>query len=189
MSSFTGIEPYIIWGGGFSDTELDAIIAHGDSLRLGSATVKDDDSADRFNVVRNTKIAFIDQSSATSWLYDKIAAIVSELNGQTYRFDLSALERFQYTVYDAAQGGHYNWHMDQGLTARPRKLSLVLQLSSPSDYEGCALEIHSSARTEIMPKERGTLIAFPSYILHRVTPIHSGTRRSLVMWCSGPRFR
>jgi PKHD-type hydroxylase len=38
-------------------------------------------------------------------------------------------------------------------------------------------------------RARGTLVAFPSYLLHRVTPITSGTRKSLVAWVSGPVFR
>jgi PKHD-type hydroxylase len=189
MSQFAGIEPYIVWGGGFSDEELDRIIAYGDALKLGSAGLKSDGAAENLASVRSAKIAFMDQSSESKWLYDKMAAIVSQLNEQTYRFELSAMERFQYTVYDKADRDHYDWHMDQGLTARPRKLSLVLQLSSPSDYEGCNLEIQPSAHIEVMPRDRGTLIVFPSYILHRVTPITAGTRRSLVMWCSGPRFR
>ena len=64
-----------------------------------------------------------------------------------------------------------------------------LQLSAPEDYQGCELQIHASAQIDTAPKTRGTLIAFPSYTLHRVTPITAGLRRSLVMWCSGPRFR
>jgi PKHD-type hydroxylase len=189
MSQFSGIEPYIVWGGGFSEQELDSIIAHGDTLKLSSAGIKNDGGAEALDSVRSAKIAFIDQSSQSKWLYDKMAAIVAQLNEQTYRFELTALERFQYTLYDQTELDHYDWHMDQGLTARPRKLSLVLQLSSPSDYEGCNLEIQPSAHVEAMPRDRGTLIVFPSYILHRVTPLISGKRRSLVMWCSGPRFR
>jgi PKHD-type hydroxylase len=87
------------------------------------------------------------------------------------------------------EGGHYDWHVDQGATERRRKLSLVLQLSPPSDYEGCELQIRSSNKIETVPRGRGELIAFPSYALHRVTPITAGIRRSLVIWCSGPRFR
>ena len=38
-------------------------------------------------------------------------------------------------------------------------------------------------------KARGTLVAFPSYVMHRVTPVTSGTRKSLVAWVAGPKFR
>ncbi len=111
------------------------------------------------------------------------------INQQAYGFDLEALEPLQYTVYLAGEGSHYGWHVDHGRTPRRRKLSLVLQLSHPEDYEGCELQIYASTQVDTAPRTRGTLIAFPSYTLHRVTPITAGMRRSLVMWCSGPRFR
>jgi len=72
------------------------------------------------------------------------------------------------------------------VTPSPRKLSLSLQLSDPVEYEGCVLELHAANSIEAAPLERGTVIAFPSYILHRVSPILSGRRRSLVAWFSGP---
>jgi PKHD-type hydroxylase len=189
MREFRGIEPDIVWGGAFEDAELDAIIALGNGLTLGSAALKGEDGAETLGNVRSARIGFLDRTAENKWLYDKMAAIINQLNKQTYRFALSALERFQYTVYDQTSRDHYDWHMDQGATAKPRKLSLVLQLSSPSDYEGCDLQIQPSAQIETMTRARGALICFPSYILHRVTPITAGTRRSLVIWCSGPRFQ
>jgi PKHD-type hydroxylase len=71
----------------------------------------------------------------------------------------------------------------------PRKLSMVLQLSHPSEYEGGDLELMTGNVPHICKKEKGLLYAFPSYILHRVTPITNGTRRTLVVWTSGPRFK
>jgi PKHD-type hydroxylase len=68
-----------------------------------------------------------------------------------------------------------------------RKLSLVCQLSDPSEYEGGELQINTG---EIFTpeKQKGTVILFPSYLLHRVTPVTKGTRRSLVLWIEGPAF-
>jgi PKHD-type hydroxylase len=39
------------------------------------------------------------------------------------------------------------------------------------------------------PRKRGTLILFPSFLIHRVTPVNSGVRESMVSWISGPNFR
>ncbi len=99
-------------------------------------------------------------------------------------------EQLQYTVYETAEGGHYDWHVDHAtVTPVPRKLSLVLQLSDPADYEGCDLELRSSAHIETAPRERGAVILFPSYALHRVSAITAGRRVSLVSWISGPFLR
>lgn len=189
MPEFTGLEPLTIWNGAFTAKELDAIIAYGDALRPAEASVLDSVDDDKNSSDRITRISWIEQSRETLWLFQKLVGATSTINQQAYCFDLSALESLQYTVYLGGEGGHYDWHVDHGRTPRRRKLSLVLQLSAPTDYEGCELQIYASSRIDTAPKTRGTLIAFPSYVLHRVTPITAGVRKSLVMWCSGPRFR
>ena len=100
-----------------------------------------------------------------------------------------ALEDFQFTVYHASEGGHYDWHIDWGLAQVQRKLSASLQLSDPAQYEGCDLQFQGMRQVEAAPRDRGAVIVFPSFILHRVTPISSGTRKSLVVWASGPKFK
>ena len=189
MLEITGVEPFMIWNGAFTDKELDDIVACGDGLRQADATIEGDASRNEQNNIRITRISWIDRSQQTLWLYDKLAAVTWTLNQQSYRFEISAVEKLQYTVYHANEGGHYDWHVDHGPTGRRRKLSLSLQLSSPADYEGCELQVHASNRIDTAPKDRGALIAFPSYTLHRVTPITTGIRKALVIWCSGPRFK
>ena len=185
MPEFTGIEPFTTWDGAFTPAELDAIVAFGEALRRDEATVMDA-TTESF---RSTRISWIEESQETLWLFQKLVGAARTINQQAYCFELSNLESLQYTVYHAGEGSHYDWHVDHGRTPRRRKLSLVLQLSAPQDYEGCELQIYASTQIDTAPKTRGTLIAFPSYSLHRVTPITAGMRRSLVMWCSGPRFR
>jgi PKHD-type hydroxylase len=119
--------------------------------------------------------------------------LLDDADGDTDRMLLGLhglAESLQYTIYHGAEGGHFDWHRDQGdAHEEPRKISLSLQLSDGSSYEGCALELHSSGGVQAAPRKRGTLIAFPSYVLHRVTPIRSGIRKSLVVWAAGPEFR
>lgn len=189
MPEFTGLEPFTTWDGAFTAAELEAIVAYGDALRQAEATVMEFADKDQNNSVRNTRISWIEQSQETNWLFQRLVGATSSINQQAYCFELSALESLQYTVYAAGEGSRYDWHVDHGRTPRRRKLSLVLQLSAPTDYEGCELQIYASTQIDTAPKTRGTLIAFPSYVLHRVTPITAGIRKSLVMWCSGPRFR
>jgi PKHD-type hydroxylase len=188
MPEFTGVEPFTIWNGAFTDNELDAIVAFGDALRQAEATVKGDAQDDQHSSIRRTRISWIYQSPESNWLYEKLVGITLNINQQAYCFELSALEPLQYTVYHEGDGSHYDWHVDHGHTGRRRKLSLILQLSAPDDYEGCELQIHAANQIDTGPKNRGALIAFPSWALHRVTPITAGIRKSLVMWCSGPRF-
>jgi PKHD-type hydroxylase len=79
--------------------------------------------------------------------------------------------------------------MDIGTGAMSqRKLSLTLQLSPPEAYEGGGLEFFGAGELSVS-RLQGTLIAFPSFLHHRVTPITRGKRESLVMWWHGPAFR
>jgi PKHD-type hydroxylase len=70
-----------------------------------------------------------------------------------------------------------------------RKLSLVMQLSDPYEYEGGELQLKTGHNDITIPKQKGLVTIFPSFTLHRVTPLTSGTRRTLVVWVAGPPFK
>ncbi len=182
---------FTAWADAFSREEIDRIVAYGDSLmperlQLMGADRKPQ-AADRLRI---THTAWIEPDADTKWLFDRMQGVAQSLNDQTYQYDLRGFsENFQYTVYHGSEGGHYDWHVDHGPLAVPRKLSMTVQLTDPSEYQGCELQFCAGGDIEIAPRERGTVVAFPSYVLHRVTPVISGTRRSLVVWTTGPKFR
>ena len=71
-----------------------------------------------------------------------------------------------------------------------RKLSFVLQLSDPDDYEGGNLQLLDEAgNSYIAPRQRGTVILFDSRTQHRVQKVRTGVRKSLVGWTVGPRWK
>ena len=97
-------------------------------------------------------------------------------------------DSLQYTVYNG-DGGHYDWHADLGPGLSNRKLSVVLQLSEGTDYDGGELQINPGGSILSVPKQLGLLCFFPSFLLHRVTPVTSGKRISLVTWLCGANLR
>jgi PKHD-type hydroxylase len=135
-----------------------------------------------------------------SWLYpeagheavfETLAALVERINQESFGFDLLGFaEPVQYTVYEAPSVG-YDWHCDMrdAPTEVQRKLSLTVQLTDEEDYEGGDLEIREGDGVVVAPRGRGSVAAFPSWALHRVTPVTRGVRRCLVAWVGGPRFR
>lgn len=179
------------WKGGFTPQELKDIIQLGESMpkvrgQIGSGAM-DEELLEQ----RNNFIAWIPCNQDTAWLHKKLANFVIDLNAKYFGFDLTGFtEDLQYTVYNSDNGPeHYDWHIDSAANGSiPRKLSLTLQLSDPMEYEGGEVWIHGLTRC-VLPKEQGTLTIFPSYALHRVTPVTKGVRRSLVAWISGPEFR
>jgi PKHD-type hydroxylase len=168
--------------GAFSDAELDAIEQLGDRLALIKAPLG------AYNLVdhnkRITRVAAIDPDAATVWIYQRLMKAVAVLNRQ-YRFELSGFqEPLQFMVYRAVEGAHFNWHSDQG-PAVQRKLSLTLQLTDPSRYEGGDLQFKVGDAITEAARARGTLIGFPSHLVHRVTQVTAGTRKSIVAWVAG----
>lgn len=185
----TNEQNYVYWENGFSDFEISRIVSIGESLPKFPGYV--DGSTDENPALRASEVSWIGLNNDTTFIYDKLAYIARQLNGQFFNFDLFGfVEDFQYTVYRSGTKDHYTWHMDKGnLMSSPRKLSLVLQLSSPEEYEGGDLEFLLGTTPIVAERRKGLVYAFPSYVLHRVTPVTAGTRRSLVVWIAGPKFR
>ena len=180
--------PFVAWEGALTPAEVDAITAYGDGLIHRKAELGE--KRDDIDHIRITQLAWIEHKPETEQIYNRLAGIVQDLNTNFYRFALTGLENLQYTIYDAGGGGHYDWHIDFGHTNhKPRKISLSVQLSNPADYDGCDLQFQIDSNIQTAPRTRGTVIAFPSFFLHRVTPVSRGVRKSLVLWATGPEFR
>jgi PKHD-type hydroxylase len=189
-NSFAHVQPCQVWDNAFTPAELDAIEAHGDRLALGRGTVLSDGPEITYDALRIVRTAPLALAPDIAWLYERIERVLRVLNQRTYHFDLMGFsEPFQYMVYHGNEGGHFGWHVDNGMLPAPRKLSATLQLTDGALYEGCDLELFGSHQVETATRTRGALVVFPSYVLHRVTPIRSGTRKALVIWSTGPDFR
>ena len=113
-----------------------------------------------------------------------------EANRELWDFNLhSIIDDIQYTEYYEG-GGHYDWHVDIGPNSiNHRKVSITVQLSDPSEYEGGEFEIWSGGEFRRLPKRKGDVILFPSFLLHRITPITKGIRKSLVLWVGGGAYK
>ena len=173
--------------GAFTEEELDRLERYCDALPLTKASLAGLDVGDQYNHVRRTRVSAIIQAAEIAWFYERLVAVCRSLN-RDYQFDLTDFsEAPQYLVYHHSENGHFDWHVDQGVQP-PRKLSLTLQLTDPSRYEGGELQFNGG-NIVCAPKDRGAAIAFPSYTVHRVTPVTAGTRKSIVAWITGPSFR
>ena len=144
------------------------------------------------NQLRDSKICWLvpENNEEIRNIYHKIFNKIIEINEEFYKFNLTDVEIFQYTVY--GEGQFYGKHLDLGHELNAgniqRKLSFSIQLSDPSEYEGGDLIAYLTKDSLTSNKEKGTLIFFPSFTLHEVTPVTKGTRKSLVGWISGPAF-
>ena len=155
---------------------------------------------------RKSDLVWLDDT----WIYKELHPYVHMANKNAgWNFDWERSESCQFTKYKHNQ--YYDWHCDSWNKpydtpnnpehGKIRKLSMTCQLTDGSEYQGGELEFdfrnydphmreeakHLKQAKEILPK--GSIIVFPSFLWHRVKPVTSGTRYSLVVWHLGKPFR
>lgn len=182
------IEPFVWWEGAFTEQELDWLQQKAKAAEQNATVGSGSGNAVNSNI-RRSQVSWLDNNPNTKWLFEKLGYVVSQLNADYFRFDLTGFgENLQLTNYDQSENGMYGWHQDYGGKVS-RKLSLTVQLTDPAEYEGGNLQIMTTGNPVNVRKQRGLIAAFPSYVLHQVTPVTQGSRQSLVAWISGPAFK
>lgn len=139
--------------------------------------------------MRKGQVAWI----ADDWLQQLVASYVGKANVQAgWNFRLDGREDLQFATYE--NGAFYDWHRDCDVEQEQyRKLSVSVQLSDPTSYMGGNLFIKNFWGTMSLPMDegvynQGTIVVFPSSLLHTIIPMEHGKRHSLVQWFSGPDF-
>lgn len=181
--------PFLDLPGAFSPDDCAAVIALARAAQLRDAGLVGGQTQ---HGLRRADIAWLDDLPEGAWVMDRLTALVARANREGYGFDLTDFaESAQIARYGADRQGHFDWHSDIGtgpLSAR-RKLTVVVQLSDPATYAGGALDLRPDSSVRPAPQGQGTAVIFPSFVLHRVTPVTLGTRWSLTLWAHGPAFR
>lgn len=187
--------PYVWWEDAFTAEELARIVEH---CRAGTAeqagTLGGPNEKIRISLISWHKL-----SDETDWLFRRLNDVTAAINNRWYGFALNGYESVQFTEYHGEAGGKYDWHMDLCLgdhclpaeMIEPRKLSLALLLNEPGvDFKGGEFQFNlgNEAEARTAEQKKGRIIAFPSWMIHRVTPVTEGVRRSLVVWVTGPKF-
>ena len=136
---------------------------------------------------RSSKIHWMNNEEYKDFLmpiYQDICTKVRMINDGGWRYNYQGYDSFQYSEYDI--GDHFDWHIDQvEIRGQSRKISFVLGLSDESEYEGGDLVFKTAEEEDHYKLGRGDLIVFPSWMLHKVTPVTKGKRRVVVGWGHG----
>lgn len=139
---------------------------------------------------RDSEVMWIMHDQTSDWLYQKFSSLVSAVNYDHFMYDVDGFENFQYTVYKSKDKQHYDWHVDASNLSTPfeRKISATIVLTDPSKYEGGEFECVLNGRVDepfLAKPELGDVLFFDSKMPHRVRPVTSGIRKSLVAWVMG----
>ena len=186
-------EPYIIMK--VPPITWSNIVKRLDSLplstaKLGKKAVYNDGSEKFLKTSRDSRVGWIHDESVLNLFFDMAEQANHDCK---WNLNIDFLEAMQYTVYD--RDGFYDWHVDQheepNAENQVRKISCTCWVND--DYEGGEfdLEIYNpktEPRYETFTARPGDVIFFLSDTFHRVRPITSGVRKSLVGWFSGPPY-
>jgi len=145
---------------------------------------------------RKSKIRFIEANdSEFQFLFDEIWKIGIQANREWFNFHITNLSFIQLAEYDSSYQGEYKKHHDVFWINKDkyhRKLTCVIQLSDPNDYEGGDFEMFDLTGGEYPNKEdlrqQGTVIFIPSFTPHQAHPVTKGTRYSIAVWFEGPKW-
>jgi PKHD-type hydroxylase len=169
--------------------------------KIGSEEGKNDPE------IRKTSIHFITEKD--NKINELVWHFLREANKKQFHYDLEYFQAIQFAEYNGRENYHafYDWHVDAdgrkniSKSEEVRKLSLSLPLSDPATFEGGKLEFYNGCKPyadigdtkgDQIAKDinsQGTVIVFDSKDWHRVTPVESGTRHSIVCWTVGPNFK
>tara|TARA_B100000749_G_scaffold276371_1_gene263452 strand:- start:469 stop:1041 length:573 start_codon:yes stop_codon:yes gene_type:complete len=184
---------YWCWNNEVSRKICKKIIKLGKGKWHEAQTYGSDKGTDSLNNVRKSEVVWI----RDQWVYDLIWGYMMTANESGgWNYNIVGAENCQVTRYP--KGGYYAYHKDglgshldthndpnnKILHGNCRKLSMSIFLNS--DYEGGDFEMDEEDK---IPRfEEGSIIVFPSFLKHRVTPVTKGVRYSLVSWFVGPPF-
>lgn len=142
--------------------------------------------------IRRSKIRWVNREKPFEPIFDRIRELIEEANLKVFGFNVVRLPPLQFTEYAAERKDFYDWHEDITWVKQSemwhRKLSVVVQLSDPKTYEGGDFELRAMQADRNEVRTQGSVIVFPSFLTHRVTPVTNGVRYSLVGWMEGPKF-
>lgn len=192
--------PFCYWDNAFSSEEIDRMCNHViyDIGNVQDGTVFSQGESQSAQG-RKSKVNFFHKNENTEWFFNKLNYYINELNNNYYNFDINGYDAIQYTEYHSSVLGKYDWHMDTFISDQipeneidTRKLSAIVLASEPGkDFTGgdFQLNIGSEQNPASILMHKGKLIIFPSFLIHRVTPVTQGIRKSFVVWVTGPKFR
>ncbi len=178
-------------GRAFSPSECRTLVSHARRFYAPhDATVGHSGKSRVDPNLRRSTVRWLNQGDPDLWwFFTRLNQIIAEANAAAFGFDLAGYRDVQFTEYDAADQAVYDWHTDSHIGGhRPydRKLTVVIQLTDPREYEGGVFEIDGDPLPANYFRHQGSALVFPSMMKHRANLVTRGIRHSLVTWVTGP---
>jgi len=144
------------------------------------------DGTTRAAFTRTCSSCWVPFAEHYKWLYEVVRNMAGDLNQQHYRLDITGMQQLQILRYRPGQ--FFLPHFDC-FDGSDRKLTMVINLSDPSEFLGGGLRVECDLHNAKDVKKRGSATMFPTYIKHQALPVFFGSRWVLVAWLTGGQWR
>lgn len=162
---------------------IEKFLADTSNLSKSKGTISTNNQLNEFRQVTKQNIPEFQYFSLMLYAYGMKA------NEKVWQFDITSSKQCELLTY-GPEGDRYDGHVDlermpNGLV---RKLTVIAFLNE--DYEGGRFYFQNDVKNkQYINAKKGTVIVFPSYIMHGVEPVTAGERKSCVTWLLGPDFK
>ena len=176
-----------------NDSYIDAVENYIKNQQLEKAEFNHNDSDTDLDAIRRSKIHWMTDERYKDDLmplYNELTTKIRQVNNRQWKWIIDGWDAFQYSEYDESYKGHYDWHIDYTMKTpdQPlsRKISFSLGISEKDEYEGGELITKMNMNENSCKLDKGEVFVFPSWMLHKVTPVTKGKRKVIVGWGLGP---
>ena len=171
-----------------SDEEVDLVKEISQSVKTKSGSVADPMNRGGLENFRIVTEAPIHPLHDTLWLKQRIYSMASQHNQKGFRYQIATVNEINHLHYDP--GGHYDWHQDVLWDSNMhRKFTVIIQLSDPDTYTGGDFLFRDAVLPLDGLREKGSALIFPSLLYHKITPVETGVRDSIVSWVVGDQWK
>ena len=175
------------------DSYIDKVDSYIKKQQLVKAQFRHSGDDKDLDAIRSSKIHWMTDekySDKLAPIYQELTSKILFINEKEWKWIIDGWEPFQYSEYDESYKGHYEWHIDYRMKEPnlplSRKLSFSLGISDKDDYEGGELLTKINHEEQSIKLGKGEIFVFPSWMLHKVTPVTKGKRKVIVGWGVGP---
>ena len=179
---------HVIWPKTLSDDHIKKL----DYIIQNNYNGLEDPNSAAYGKVTTTKLISYDilfQFKEVEEIYNNAFHVATHHFGYNL-FPLLKTKNAIYNEYHSDAGGKYDWHVDHSQHPKwDTKMTFIINLSE--SFTGGEFQLYNGQEPATITEfsEPGTALVFKSHIMHRVTPVTSGTRRTLTFFLAGPAFQ
>ena len=183
---------YWFWQNHFTKDEISALTKLCDENLVGRQDEKFSAHDLKGKSKKTSDVYWVLYKTLRPFLNDFIKQVLWTINHKFgyVTFDYGDMEYVLYNTYSSKRKAKYDWHNDMANDITfDIKATLLIDIS-PAPYKGGTFKIlNNNVETIDRFSKPGDVLLFKPHLHHMVEPVTKGTRKSLAIFLTGPKFR